>query len=83
MGVKEILEELYQLDPELKTREDELMDILKKLMKAKPEAEPDEAFKARLKEELLAKMATSSKKKNRGLLIFTNPKFYTILCTTV
>lgn len=68
MSTMDILEDLYQLDPTLREREDELMDILKKLAASKPEAEPDEAFRERLKKELLEKIDRKEKPKPKILL---------------
>ncbi len=45
----DILGELYALDPELRAHEKELMPILEKLMKFKPNATPDEAFVQKLR----------------------------------
>lgn len=42
--LKSILDELYQLDPELKHHEQELVPIIQKLLATKPDAIPDEAF---------------------------------------
>jgi hypothetical protein len=47
--MQSILDELYALDPELKTRETELLPILEKLLKSKPDAQPDDAFVQRLR----------------------------------
>lgn len=67
MSIRDILDELYKLDPALKSEEAELMKIIDKLMRGKPEAEPDEEFKIRFKSELIAMM--DQKKKRKGFFL--------------
>ncbi|MBI9107301.1 MAG: VWA domain-containing protein [Spirochaetales bacterium] len=67
MGINEILEDLYMLDPALKSEEAELKKIIEKLISRKPEAEPDEEFKARLKSELLDMM--EQKRRRKGFFV--------------
>ena len=62
MNIQEILEDLYTLDPALRAEEAELKDIIEKLLANRPDAEPDEEFKARLKNELLAECERRKKR---------------------
>lgn len=55
--IQTVLDELYQLDPELRTQEAELLPILTKLLETKPDAEPDDAFVQRLRVMLRDKAA--------------------------
>lgn len=45
----QILSELYEIDPDLRAHEQELLPILKKMLAHKPHAEPDEAFVQKLR----------------------------------
>jgi len=67
MNINEILEDLYGLDPALRSEEAELKEIIKKLLEKKPEAEADEDFKERLKNELLAEV--EQRRKRTGFFI--------------
>jgi hypothetical protein len=51
--IKQILEEIYLLDPSLKKQEENLENLLKNLISSKPEVEIDTQFKEELKQELL------------------------------
>lgn len=55
--MREILDELYALDPALKAQEEELIPILEKLLKHKPDTEPDPAFVQKLRALLRDKAA--------------------------
>ena len=72
MNMREILEELYDWDPGLRNQEASLMDIIKKMAESKPPAEPDPAFRARLRKELLERM-DQKKRPPRKLLPFSRP----------
>ncbi len=61
MDIKKILEDLYRLDPALRSEEVELKKIIKKFAEQKPEAEYDEDFKERLRSELLKRLAEKKK----------------------
>ncbi|MDB4978471.1 MAG: hypothetical protein JWM56_657 [Candidatus Peribacteria bacterium] len=50
-----LLAELYAIDPELQTREQELIPLLQTLLEHQPDATPSKAFVARLRSELKAK----------------------------
>lgn len=53
--IQMILEDLFTLDPSLKEHEEALRKAVHTLLEARPDAELDDAFRARLREELLAK----------------------------
>lgn len=53
ISYEEILNELYELDPNLRTHEDKLKIILHQLLIHKPDIEINEQFKQELKKELL------------------------------
>jgi len=53
--IRTILQELYELEPELKSREAELAPLVLKLIQAKPDIKPSAAFVATLKLKLNAK----------------------------
>lgn len=57
LEVQDILNDIYALDPSLRSREEEILKIINQLISSKPEAEFDAAFKEELRAELLAKMA--------------------------
>lgn len=67
MNIKEILEDLYKIDPSLRNEEAELKKLIDGLVKNKPEAEPDADFKERLKSELLEQI---EKKNNKTIPFF-------------
>ncbi len=64
--ILDILNDLYELDPELKEKEDELKKIIKELLSSKPVVEIDEEFKNNLKNELIKKL---KRKKKKGLFV--------------
>lgn len=47
--LKQILSELYEIDPDLRAHEQELIPILEKMLAHKPHAEPSEAFVQKLR----------------------------------
>lgn len=53
--IQSILRDLYELDPELKKYEKDLIPLLQKLAKAKPNLKLDENFVSRLKNQLMAR----------------------------
>lgn len=53
-NLEAILNDLYNIDPSLKEHEQELIQVIKQLIASKPEAELDESFRIRLKNEILA-----------------------------
>lgn len=52
-NIRSILDELYQADPELRSRESELIPLIEQLLTLRPQGEPTTIFKQRLHEELL------------------------------
>jgi hypothetical protein len=62
-NVKNILEELYLIDPSLREKEDELKKIIKTMMEIKPNVEIDEKFKENLRNKVFEKI-TSKKIEN-------------------
>ena len=65
-NIEEILEDLYLLDPVLRSEEAELKDIINKLLSQKPDAEADEEFKSELKAELLKNLAEKDQDRRRA-----------------
>ncbi|MFA6604291.1 MAG: hypothetical protein WCT10_05690 [Patescibacteria group bacterium] len=61
--IKEILADLYRIDPELKTHEAELAKLVSRLLAARPDADLDEKFRQELRERLLAEFAASRREK--------------------
>ncbi|MCX6744677.1 MAG: hypothetical protein NTX82_04095 [Candidatus Parcubacteria bacterium] len=61
--IKNFLEELYQLDPDLKNHEADLVKIISTMLQNKPDTKFDEQFKQRLRTELLAKIEELKKNK--------------------
>jgi len=57
MNVKNILKDLYKLDPSLKNREPELLEIIEKFVLAKPDTKFDKKFENELKKEILGRFA--------------------------
>ncbi len=53
-NLKDILNDLYQIDSSLKEHEPELVKLINELITAKPTAEPDTAFQKRLRQEILS-----------------------------
>lgn len=58
--IKEILQDLYQVDPNLKSQEKDLAKTIKLMLKAKPGVKITPQFKNKLKQELLAKTTATS-----------------------
>lgn len=54
--INEILTELYDLDSSLKGKETDLIKIIEKMLKSKPNIKIDEDFKANLKKQILEKI---------------------------
>lgn len=53
--IKQILSEIYDIDPRLEDNERELINIIKKLLASRPDTKFDKAFAKRLRTELVAK----------------------------
>jgi len=62
-NIKQILNELYQIDPTLKDQEEKLIKVIDELIKAKPEVEIDQVFLQKLRNELNQKATNLSVKK--------------------
>ncbi|MFH1412459.1 MAG: hypothetical protein ABIG10_00315 [bacterium] len=58
--IKEVLDDLYRLDPNLIKQEKELVKIIKAIMKSKPKAAMTKNFKDSLKAELLARVTKTA-----------------------
>ncbi|MDD3646163.1 MAG: hypothetical protein PHH06_02015 [Candidatus Gracilibacteria bacterium] len=54
--VNEILQELYELDPNLVEKEAELTKIISKMIKVKPEVTLDKQFRTELKQQILSEL---------------------------
>lgn len=54
--INEILQELYELDPNLVEKEAELTKIISKMLKVKPEITLDKEFRAELKQQILTEL---------------------------
>jgi Ca-activated chloride channel homolog len=68
--VDRILEELFLIDPALRSEEATLHKIIDDLIRSKPEAKMDEAFAAELKQKLLAQFSKKDKPRRRSPLAF-------------
>lgn len=79
-NIKQILEDIYSVDANLKKHEKELVEIIQALIASRPEASYDENFKIQLRSELLKKFnQIYNKNKEKRLLInfnFMNKLFY-------
>lgn len=71
-SIKIIFEELYEIDPAFREREEELIKTIEKLVASKPDVKMDEDFKQTLKTKLLEEM---QKKKKRPILFRFIPAF--------
>lgn len=60
--IKEILEELYQLDDTLKQKENQLIEIIEKMMESKPSIEIDQEFKKELRIKIMTELNSSKEK---------------------
>lgn len=58
---QDILDELYQLSPELKNQEDAIVRIIEKMQKHTPHIQMDEGFRARLKSRILSELKNAEK----------------------
>ncbi len=59
--IKNILEDLYQLDPQLREQESELEKLVEQLLEAQPEVEVDEQFVRNLRNQLFADQESEEK----------------------
>lgn len=77
--IRQVLDDLYALDIKLKDHEDNLIKIIDALIKTKPEAELDDNYRSKLKNELLAKaqeiINIKSEKKEKTKIFWLMPKY--------
>jgi len=66
-NIKEILEELYIMDPSLKEKEKQLEKIISKMLMIKPDVKIDENFKKELRKKILANPSLSNAKTNSSM----------------
>ena len=59
-SMKTFLSELYEIDPDLRKHESELIPLLEKLLKSDPAQSPDQAFVSRLRMQLRDRASLSS-----------------------
>lgn len=76
--LKNILEELYILDPSLKNYESELVELIKKMKDIKPETKFDAVFASRLKEKIMSQSEKkiAPKNSNKKIFNFINKKVF-------
>lgn len=63
--IEMILQDIYQVSPELKAKEAQLKKVIQEMLSYKPDADMDEQFRAELRDKLL--LAFEAKKKRKGL----------------
>lgn len=73
--VKEILEDLYAIDESLRRYQNKLEKLIEKLLMARPDVEINEAFKVKLRAELLSRAAEIKAKKALFWNFFNFQKF--------
>ena len=74
--IDEILEELYLIDPALRSEEAALKKTIEDLMKSRPDGRMDASFEAELKEKLLAEFSKKAEPKRRkAAFLFARPGF--------
>jgi hypothetical protein len=61
VNIKDILDELYALDPDLREKESEIKKIIEKMMKNRPEVEINETFRTELREKIMREIASMKK----------------------
>jgi len=69
ISLTQILQELYELDPSLRSHEKELQTLLEKMLRARPEVTVDQAFAQNLRRTLLS---TSQKNTNNFISYFSS-----------
>ncbi|MBN2443035.1 MAG: VWA domain-containing protein [Spirochaetales bacterium] len=68
--IEDILRDLYEIDPELAEKEEELKKIIDKLLSSKPDVTMDEGFKSELRSKILKNM--TKKQPNFITWVFNN-----------
>lgn len=61
VNTRDILEELYALDPTLREKEAEIKKIIDRMIKNRPEVEINETFRSELREKIMREIATMKK----------------------
>ncbi len=72
--INTILKELYEIDPQLKSQEKYLTQLIEAMIKSKPDTRFDEKFKTNLKKQIILKINQSKKMKKQK--IFSNLNFW-------
>jgi len=57
-NIKQILKDLYQIDPTLKTKEQDLIKIINKFLSSRPDTKLDNVFVKKLKQEILGEFSS-------------------------
>lgn len=75
-SLKKVLDELYEIDSDLKNREKELLEIVEKMLELKPNLKIDENFKNELRQKIndeikLKKLSLRNEKKYNFKLLFS------------
>lgn len=61
VNTRDILEELYALDPTLREKEAEIKKIIDRMIKNRPEVEINETFRSELREKIMREIAATRK----------------------
>lgn len=61
VNTRDILEELYALDPTLREKESEIKKIIDKMIKNRPEVEINETFRAELRKKIMHELTSMRK----------------------
>jgi len=73
MNMEALIQEMLELIPEFRGREEELKDIIQKLVESRPAASMDETFKEELRKKIVEKA-----KKSRKVIPFRRKLFFII-----
>ncbi len=66
-NIRHLLDELYELEPLLKTKENEIVHIIDTMLKNRPKAPIDETLKKKLRQEIMATFARDTPKSRWNL----------------
>ncbi|HRH23056.1 MAG TPA: hypothetical protein PK295_00275 [Candidatus Magasanikbacteria bacterium] len=77
-NIQFILEELYQIDPELKSHEIEIAQIVERMIQNKPNTQLDETFARELKSKVLEKFSHQTVKETKSFSFFRSKFVYTL-----
>lgn len=61
VNIKEVLNELYALDPDLREKESEIKKIIERMIKNRPVVEINEVFQRELRAKILSEIGTKKK----------------------